>query len=84
MPKPTAKTGALALELLSHSMMGMALGVFVAGLLLFTQQVDLDSFIKVPVPWIARLIFLLSIGITFGISTTLTGAVLLFAKTLKS
>jgi hypothetical protein len=63
--KPRAKLtkGAIAVELLSQAMMAMALGVLCAGLLLWTRQIDLNSFIKVPQPWLGRLIFLLSIGL---------------------
>lgn len=48
----------------------MALGVFCAGLLLFDPQIDLASIITVHQQWLARLIFLLLIGISFGLGDT--------------
>ena len=49
----------------------MALGVFCAGLLLCDPQIDLDSVISVRHFWLARLIFLLWSGISFGVGITL-------------
>lgn len=49
----------------------MALGVFCAGLLLSDPQIDLDSVISVRHFWLARLLFLLWVGISFGIGATL-------------
>lgn len=49
----------------------MALGVFAAGLLLFDPQIDLASVVAIRQHWLARLIFLLSIGVSFALGATL-------------
>jgi hypothetical protein len=52
-------------------MRATALGVFCAGVLLFDQQIDVGPVIFVREHWLARLVFLLWIGISFGVGTTL-------------
>jgi len=49
----------------------MALGVFCAGVLLFDPQIDFSAVVFVRSYWLARLIFLFSIGVSFGVGTTL-------------
>jgi hypothetical protein len=58
-----------ATNLLTLFVRGMALGVFCAGVLLCDPQIDLTSSIREH--WLARLIFLLWIGISFGLGSTL-------------
>jgi hypothetical protein len=53
-------------------MSAMALGVFCGGLLLFDQNIDLASVVTVQQHWLVRLIFLLWMGISFGIGVTLS------------
>jgi hypothetical protein len=76
-------SSAIAIELLTQAMMGFALGVLCAGLLMLTHQIDLTAFIKVKAEWVARLIFLMSFGISFALGATLTGAALLVARVFK-
>lgn len=71
MPGPSAKAPVTAVEHLSRFVKAMALGVLCAGLLLLDKQIDLASFIDFRQDWLARLVFLLWIGISFG-----TGAAL--------
>jgi hypothetical protein len=72
MPRsPNSKTQAVAIHLLSLFMRAMALGVFGAGLLLFDPQIDLASVVTIRQHWLARLIFLLSIGVSFALGATL-------------
>jgi hypothetical protein len=60
-------------QLLWHWMMGMTLGILCAGLLLFTNAPGLADHLT---SLSARLIFLLSVGFSFGVGATLTGAML--------
>lgn len=55
--------GVIGVELLSQATMGMAFGIVCAGPLLWTQQIDLNAFVNVQQAWLARLTFLLSIGL---------------------
>lgn len=65
------RTYTIALGLLPRFVKAMALGVFCAGLLLLDQQVRLATVIAVRQHLPLRLIFLLSIGISFGLGATL-------------
>ena len=60
-----------ATNLLALFVRAMALGVFCAGLLLCDPEIDLASISSIRGHWLARLIFLLSIGISFGLGSTL-------------
>ena len=71
MSGPNSKAPVTAIEHLSRFMKAMALGVFCAGLLLLDKQIDLASVVDFRQDWLARLVFLLWIGISFG-----TGAAL--------
>jgi hypothetical protein len=72
MPRPNPQTRIAAIDLMSRFMGAMALGVFCAGLLLsFDQQINLAAVIIVRQQWLARLIFLLWIGVSFGVGVTL-------------
>ncbi len=65
-------------QLLGHSMMGMALGILCAGLLLAGHVTDIAQLVNTQQqPWLARLVFLVSVGFSFGLGATLTGALFL-------
>jgi hypothetical protein len=68
---------AVLLQLACHWLMGMALGVLCAGLLLITKAPEVVSLVGASASAHARLIFLVSVGISFGFSATLTGAIFL-------
>ncbi|HEY1364492.1 MAG TPA: hypothetical protein VGF60_19775 [Xanthobacteraceae bacterium] len=70
-------------DLLLQWLMGMALGVLCAGMLLQTRRIDVTALIQVRQAWLATLIFLTSIGASFGLGATLTGAALMVAKALE-
>jgi hypothetical protein len=60
-----------AVDLMSRFMGAMALGVFCAGLLLmFDQQINFAPVVALHQQWLARLIFLLWIGASFGLGAT--------------
>ena len=69
MPRSNPET--TAINLLSRFLKAMALGVLCAGFLLFDHRIDLSSVIIVRQQWLVRLIFLISIGISFGLGCTL-------------
>ena len=71
MPRSNPKTHVATINLLSLFMRAMALGVLCAGLSLFDPQIDLESDIIAHQQWLARLIFLLAIGISFGLGRAL-------------
>lgn len=71
MSTPHSKTHFVDLHLLSDFMRATALGVFCAGVLLFDQEIVLGPVIFVREHCLARLVFLLWIGISFGVGTTL-------------
>lgn len=64
-------------QLLWHCLMGTALGVLCAGLLLHVPSANAESLIPEPVSSLKTLRFLLSFAFIFGIGATLTGAVFL-------
>ena len=72
MPRSTPKTHTVAITHLTRFMSAMALGVFCGGVLLIDQNVDLVSIVAVQQHWLARLIFLLWMGVSFEFGITLS------------
>lgn len=71
MPRPHPQMHIAAVDLMSRFMGAMALGVFCAGLLLmFDQQINFAAAVALRQEWLARLIFLLWIGASFGLGAT--------------
>jgi hypothetical protein len=71
MPRPHPQTHIAAIDLMSRFMGAMALGVFCAGLLLmFDRQINFATVVALHQQWLARLIFLLWIGASFGLGAT--------------
>lgn len=64
-------------QLLWHGMMGTALGILCAGMLLVSRLPELQPFLDDLSSALARLLFLLAIGLSFGLCATLTGAMFL-------
>lgn len=64
-------------QLLWHCLMGIALGVLCAGLLLHVPSANAASLLPAPGSSLKTLRFLLSFAFIFGIGATLTGAVFL-------
>jgi hypothetical protein len=64
-------------QLAWHWMMGTALGVLCGGLRLVTALPESQLLIDDPASSLSRLVFLISIGLAFGIGATLTGAMFL-------
>jgi uncharacterized membrane protein YeiB len=64
-------------QLLWHGLMGTALGVLCAGLLLQVPSSAADSLLGAPATSFATLRFLLCFALLFGLGATLTGAMFL-------
>jgi hypothetical protein len=78
MPAPRPRTPRPPFQqLLWHCLMGTALGVLCAGLLLHVPSADATSLIPAPVSSFKTLRFLLSFAFIFGLGATLTGAMFL-------
>lgn len=77
MSKPSPSIRQSIKQLLWHGLMGTALGVLCAGLLLQIGASHHDAFIDGPETMAARLRFLLTVAFLFGIGSTLTGATLI-------
>jgi hypothetical protein len=78
MPAPRQRTPRPPFQqLLWHCLMGTALGVLCAGLLLHVPSADATSLIPAPVSSFKTLRFLLSFAFIFGLGATLTGAMFL-------
>jgi hypothetical protein len=71
MPRSKPETEIHAVTILSLFMRAMAFGVVCAGLLLFDPQIDLTSILTIHDQWLARLLFLLWIGMSFGVGATI-------------
>lgn len=78
MPEPHRRTPRPSFQqLLWHGLMGTALGVLCAGLLLHVPSAAGDSLIGGPETSFETLRFLLSFAFLFGLGATLTGAMFL-------
>jgi hypothetical protein len=78
MPDPRRRASRPPLQqLLWHCLMGTALGVLCAGLLLHVPSAAAGSLIAAPASSLKTLRFLLSFALIFGLGATLTGALFL-------
>ena len=77
MSKPPSSIIVLAKQLLWHCLIGAALGVLCAGLLLNISGSHSDALIHGSDTMFVRLRFLLTVAFFFGVASTLTGAILL-------
>jgi uncharacterized membrane protein YedE/YeeE len=70
-------------QLLCDWIMGVTVGVLFGGMLLITHVVDAHLLVDVPQPWLARLVFLILAGFSFGLGAVLTGTLFLLHETYK-
>jgi|HubBroStandDraft_5_1064220.scaffolds.fasta_scaffold700407_2 hypothetical protein len=75
MPQPRAHT-VTPRDVIHHWMIGSALGVICAGVLLVTGSLQANH-VEVPEPGLETIRFLLSIGFVFGFGSALTGVMFL-------
>jgi hypothetical protein len=64
-------------QLLWHGAMGMTLGILCAGILLVAHVPVTTHVVDQPISMLARFIFLVTVGLSFGIGAALTGAMFL-------
>jgi len=55
--------------------MGMVLGILCAGILLVAHTPEVIHVVGQPISVLARFIFLVSVGLSFGLGAALTGAI---------
>ena len=67
-------------QLLWHWMMGTALGILCAGVLLTSHAPELQPLFAGPADAFLRLMFLVLIGASFGMCATVTGALFLASE----
>ena len=73
MPNPRRQLPELS-QLLWHGAMGMVLGILCAGILLVAHAPEVTHVVGWPISVLARFIFLVSVGLSFGLGAMLTGA----------